>query len=331
MTFSGPVVDAHNDLLMLVGHHRGDEEYFAREWLPQLRAGAVALQVLPVFIEREYQAEGALRRTLELIEHGHRAIAAAGDQVRLCLTGADIDAALGDGAIALLLALEGCSGVGADPELLETMYRLGVRMASFTHFGRTALADGSAEGIPGGRLSIAGVRAVALMERLGMIVDVSHLSLASMRHVLELATGPVIASHSSADALTPHHRNLPDDDLRAIAATGGVIGVNFFPMFVAPLSRRATLDDLVAHIEHIAEVAGIDHVGIGPDFTKQVAFELYGERQPVIEGIELGAAVEGVEGPADLLEVAAALERRGFDDDAVAKVMGGNWLRVIRP
>src|ERR1700750_662639 len=136
--------------------------------------------------------------------------------------------------------------------MLETMHRLGVRMASFTHFGRNLLADGSAEGIPGGRLTRAGVRAVRVMEDAGMIVDVSHLSLASMRHVLELATRPVIASHSSADALTAHHRNLPDDDLRAIAATGGVIGVNFFPMFVAPLSRRATLDDLVAHIEHIA-------------------------------------------------------------------------------
>ncbi len=330
MTFTGPVVDAHDDLLMLVDHHRGDDAYFARELLPQLRAGGVALQVLPVFIEHTHQDEGALRRTLELIEQAHRAITAAGDQVRLCLTAADIDAALAADVVGVLLALEGCSGIGADPDLLETMYRLGVRMASFTHFGRTALADGSAEGIPGGRLSRAGVSAVELMERIGMLVDVSHLSLASMRHVLEIATKPVIASHSSADALVAHHRNLPDDDLRAIAATGGVIGVNFFPLFVGS-AQGATIDDVVAHIEHIAEVAGIDHVGIGPDFTKQIATELYGDRQPVIEGIALGAAVEGVEGPADLLKIAAALERRGFDEPAVRKVMGANFLRVIRP
>lgn len=174
------------------------------------------------------------------------------------------------------------------------------------------------------------MRAVALTERIGMHVDVSHLSLASMRHVLEVATKPVIASHSSADALTPHHRNLPDEDLKAIAATGGVIGVNFFPMFLNP-SLRATIDDVVDHIAHIASVAGIDHVGLGPDFTQELANELYGERQPVIEGIKLNAAVEGVAGPADLPKVAAALEARGFDEASVRKVMGGNWLRVLRP
>jgi membrane dipeptidase len=330
MTFTGPVVDAHNDLLLLVDHHRGDDAYFARHLLPQLRAGGVALQVLPVWIEEQRQPEGALRRTLELIEQAHRAIAAAGDEVRLCLTGEDVDAALAAGAVGVLLALEGCSGIGADADMLETMHRLGVRMASFTHFGRNALADGSAEGIPGGRLSRAGERAIEVMERVGMLVDVSHLSLASMRHVLEIATKPVIASHSSADALVSHHRNLPDDDLRAIAATGGVIGVNFFPLFVEA-SGRATIDDVVAHIAHIAEVAGIDHVGIGPDFTKELAIELFGDRQPIFDGIELCAAVDGVEGPADLLKIAAALERRGFDDVAVRKVMGGNFLRVLRP
>src|SRR5215475_2211103 len=117
MTFTGPVVDAHNDLLMIMGHHRGDDAYFARELLPQLRAGGVALQVLPVFIEEERQPEGALRRTLELIEQAHRAVGAAGDEVRLCLNGEDIDRALASDAVALVLALEGCSGVGADPEL----------------------------------------------------------------------------------------------------------------------------------------------------------------------------------------------------------------------
>ena len=139
----------------------------------------------------------------------------------------------------------------------------------------------------------------------------------------------MIASHSSADALVHHHRNLPDDDLRAIAATGGVIGINFFPLFLSP-SASATVDDVVSHIEHVAETAGIDHVGLGPDFTKELALTLYPGPRPIIEGVDLAAAVAGVEGPADLPVVADQLARRGFDDEDVRKIMGGNFIRVLR-
>jgi membrane dipeptidase len=162
-----------------------------------------------------------------------------------------------------------------------------------------------------------------------MVVDVSHLSLASTRHVLELATRPVVASHSSADALISHHRNLPDDVLRAIAGTGGVIGVNFFPLFLSP-TATAGVGEVADHIEHIAEVAGIDHVGIGPDFTRELAMTLFPVERPIIEGVDLAASVDGVEGPADLPKVAEELDRRGLPAQDIAKVMGGNFLRVLR-
>jgi membrane dipeptidase len=126
-------------------------------------------------------------------------------------------------------------------------------MVSFTHFGRTGLADGSAEDAAGSRLTAAGVDAVHLLEELAVLIDVSHLSAAGTDHVLELATRPVVASHSSAHALCAHHRNLTDERLKGIAATGGVVGVNFFFGFIDP--DNPSVERLVDHVEHVAGVA----------------------------------------------------------------------------
>src|SRR4051794_23968417 len=253
----GRVVDTHNDLLMLAARRPPARQaaYFRDRWLGQLRSGGVDVQVLPVFVDDDFRPEGALRQTLRMIETAHRIAADNADEVQLCLSGADIDPALAAGRIALVLALEGCEAVGSDVGILETLFRLGVRMASFTHFGRTALADGSVEDAAGSRLTKAGVEALSLMESLGILMDVSHLSAAGTDHVLSLATRPVVASHSSAHTLCPHHRNLTDERLAGIAATGGMIGVNFFYAFVDPVNP--TIDRLVDHIEHVAAVAGI--------------------------------------------------------------------------
>jgi membrane dipeptidase len=325
------VVDCHNDLILLVDRKRimGETTYFRDRVIPALRAGGVDVQVVPVFMESEYAAEEALRRTLQLIEELHREVAANGDEVSLCLTGAEIDAAVSRGKIALVLALEGCEAVGKQTELFGVLYRLGVRIASFTHFGRTLLADGSGEDGTGGRLTRAGVAAVREMESLGIIVDVSHLSAAGTEHVLELATRPVIASHSSARALLDHHRNLTDDQLRAIAATGGVIGVNFFPGFVA--SGRPTIDQIVDHIEHIAAVAGIDHVGIGPDFIKDYFDERYPQYPSLrIEGLEARTTIDGMIGSQDLPALTDAMLRRRVSEADVRRILGANFLRVFR-
>ena len=262
------VADTHNDLLMAVVARPPDHwgAYFRENWLPQLRDGGVDVQVLPVFVDDAYRPEGALRQTLRMIEAAHRLVEDNADEVALCLDGATLDSTLDSGRIALVLALEGCPGIDADVELFGTMHRLGVRIASLTHFGRTALADGSGEDGTGGRLTRAGVAAVAEMEHLGILFDVSHLGAASVEHVLELATRPVIATHSSARAQRDHHRNLSDSQLKNIAAGGGVICVNFYAGFLDPSVH--TIDRLVDHIEHVASVAGLEHVGIGPDFLE---------------------------------------------------------------
>ncbi|MEP7022549.1 MAG: dipeptidase [Actinomycetota bacterium] len=319
------VADAHNDLLMLVQHFCDDPGYFQRNWLPQLRAGQVATQVLPVYIDEEWQPELALRQTMRLVETALTTIGSCAD-LALCLEPGDVQRATAAGQIGIVLALEGCPAVGPDVALLRTLFRLGVRVASLTHFGRNSLADGSAEDGTGGQLTRAGAAAVDLMQTLGMLVDVSHLSLAGTRHVLDITRAPVLASHSSARALREHHRNLPDAELRAIAATGGVIGINFFPLFIA--DGPAAIGDVVDHIEHVAKVAGIEHVGLGPDFTKEIAEVLYGGGH-VIEGCDMAAAVPGLAGPADLPNLAVALADRGFAEADVAAVMGGNLRRLL--
>jgi len=320
-----PVADAHNDLLMLVQHFRDDAGYFQRNWLPQLRAGQVATQVLPVYVDEEWLPELALRQTLRLIE---TALATIGScpELTLCTEPGDVASALAGGQIGIVLALEGCPAVGPDVELLATFARLGVRVASLTHFGRNSLADGSAEDGTGGRLTRAGVRAVSLMQSLGLLVDVSHLSLAGTRHVLDITQAPVLATHSSCRALREHHRNLPDAELAAIAATGGVIGINFFPLFIS--AGTPAISDVIDHIEHAAGVAGVEHVGLGPDFTREIAEVLYGGGH-VIEGCDMAATVPGAAGPADLPAVAAAMSDRGFSPADVAAVMGGNLRRLL--
>ncbi|KAB2809020.1 membrane dipeptidase [Pimelobacter simplex] len=324
------VADTHNDLLCAVVARPVERwaGYFRDQWLPQLRAGGVDLQTLPVFVEDAYRPEGALRRTLRMVEAAHRIAEGNADAVALCRDGAEIDEALAGGRIALVLALESAPGVGEDVELLHTLFRLGVRVASLAHFGRTALADGSGEDQTGGRLTKPGAAAVAEMERLGLLYDVSHLGIAGVEHVLELATRPVIATHSSARALFDHHRNLSDDQLRAIAAGGGVVCANFFAPFLH--ASDYSIDRLVDHVEHLVGVMGVAHVGLGPDFLQEVLADTTPPccEPETVEGVPADAYLPGLEGPAGLPLLTDALLRRGWAEDDVVAVLGANVRRL---
>jgi membrane dipeptidase len=328
---SAVVVDGHNDLLMLCMRRPPSEQaaYFRRTWLPQLRAGGIDVQVLPVYIDDEFRPEGALRRTLKMIEAAWRIARGNDDVVSICLTGAEIDAALARGKIALVLALEGSEAVGTDVDLFETLHRVGIRIASFTHWGRTQLADGSAEEGAGSRLTRAGVAAVAVCEEVGIMLDVSHLSAAGTDHLLEVARRPVIATHSSAYAVLEHHRNLTDERLRGTAESGGVVGINFFAGFIDPHER--TVARLADHIDHVAQTVGVDHVGLGSDFID----ELFRETMPmaqeiVIEGLNARELIVGLEGPAGMPLVTAELVRRGWSEVQVRAALGESFLTLFR-
>jgi membrane dipeptidase len=328
------VVDAHNDLpvLLLLRNRelgeQGAERYWSKRWVPEARAGGVDVQVLPIYVAPEV-AEASLRATLLQLEALERE-AAQTPEVALCRTGAEIDVAVDDGRIALLIALEGTQGIGANVELFAVFHRLGVRMVSFTHWSRALLAEGSADEDTGSRLPAAGVRAVAELERLGILLDVSHLAAASVDHVLELATRTVVASHSCCRALRNHHRNLSDEHLRAIAATGGVIGMNVLPTFVD--ETEPTLDRVVDHLEHMAEVAGSDHVGLGPDFLREYMDAIYPQYDEVrrFGGVDLKAVVPGLARERDLPNLTERMLERGWAEVDVRKVLGENWLRVFR-
>jgi membrane dipeptidase len=203
-------------------------------------------------------------------------------------------------------------------------------MVSFTHWSRALLADGTADEDAGSRLPRAGVRAVAELEHLGVLLDVSHLAAPALEHVLEIATKTLVASHSSARAIRDHHRNLSDDHLRAIAATGGVIGINALPVFIDP--QQATLDRVVDHLEHVAEVAGADHVGLGPDFLRPYMDAVFPQFDTFVdlEDVDMKASVDGLATTRDLPNLTERLVARGWSEADVRKVLGENWLRVFR-
>lgn len=324
------VVDCHNDIAMslALGDLNGDRGTLRHRWIGELRAGGVDVQVMPIYVGDELP-EAALRSSLYRLQRVVDEVDANSDAVTLCLTGSEIDTAIKSGKIAMVLALEGCHQFATDTGLVRTFHRLGVRVISFTHFGRTALADGSAEDATGGRLTRAGVAAFSEMERLGILMDVSHLGIAGVDHVLELATRPLIASHSNARAVFDVHRNIHDRQLREIAETGGVIGVALLPGLVD--SAEPTMKRVLDQVDHVVEIAGIDHVGIGSDFIVDYMAERYPDATPVIsEGIDLRGEIPGLVRASDLPKLTAALADHGYSDHNIRNILGENFLRVFR-
>lgn len=323
------VADAHNDLLLAVMHQRerGHRDPFGDFWLPQLRAGGVALQFLAVFTEDQHVGEGALRRCLLLLEEARNIAAMHPADVAVVETREDLERALAEDRIGLVLAIEGSEPVGHSLGVLETLWRLGVRCMSLTWNRRTMLADGAGEAATGAGLTSLGEEAVAEMERLGMIVDVSHLSGAGFDHVAGISTRPFVATHSSCHYLCPHPRNLTDDQLRDVADSGGVVGINSFGGFLS--TGTPTLDDYLTHIEHAVAVAGTAAVGLGCDFMADLL--------EVLDPI-LGAGlvdprnlpfVTGMRGPSDLGPFGSELVGR-LGAGTAQRVAGENWIDLLR-
>lgn len=277
--------------------------------LPRLVEAGVSAQFFAVFcpdarVGMAGEHSRALIRALdELCERSPLALKA--------LRADDARRAKAEGRVAAFLAIEGGEAIGESLDALRAFYGAGVRLMTLTWNRRNAIARGV--GTPGDDgLSPFGRRVVAEMERLGMIVDVSHLSDRALDEVLDASERPLVASHSNAKAVLSHRRNLSDDQLERIAATGGLVGLTMAGVFVDAEPARVGLSRLMDHLDHMLGVVGDEHVGLGTDFDGFTA--PYGLVMDDCTGLPL---------------LTQAMIERGYSEDTILKILGGNWLRVV--
>ena len=319
--------------------------------IPRLREGGVNTPFFALWVPTYYKGAEAIRRTLDLRDAMQRLFDLHPEQIALALTAADVERITRSGRIAAILTVEGGHQIDNDLAVLRMYHRLGIRSMTLTHFRNTDWADSSTDTPAHNGLAPFGKEVVREMNRLGMIVDVSHVADKTFFDVLAASNKPVIASHSSCRALSDVPRNMTDDMIRALAKNGGVMGINFGEGFLNPKDAGqlmasieksatepsltgkalddyaaeefhkeqraakpaiATLDDAVAHIDYAVKLAGVDHVGIGSDF----------------DGIS--SPPKGLEDISKVAALKAAIRKKGYSEEDVKKIFGGNLLRVLR-
>jgi len=280
--------------------------------LPRLLESGVDLQVFAAYIQPEYKIERALHRVVQLIDSFYQMLHANQAKMSLLTKVGDVEEAEKQGKIAAMLSIEGGEAVEADLSVLRMLHRLGVRAMTLTWNERNQIADGAAEGRTKGGLTNFGIELVSEMNRVGMVVDVSHLSDAGFFDVIETSKRPIIASHSNCRALCNHRRNLTDEMIKLLAEKDGVMGMNFAPAFVDENQSNATLERILDHIDHVVKVAGVEHVGLGSDY----------------DGIE--SCPKGLEDVTKMPSITEGLLRRHYSEDDILKVLGGNFLRVFK-
>ncbi len=321
--------------------------------IPRLKEGGMHAPFFALWVPTYFKGAEAVRRTLDLRDAMQRVLDAYPGEIELATTASDIERIVASGKIAAFLTIEGGHQIDNDLAVLRMYYRLGIRSMTLTHFRNNDWADSSTDAPKHNGLTDFGKQVIREMNRLGMIVDVSHVSDKTFYDTLSVTTKPVIASHSACRALSDVPRNMTDDMLRALARNGGVVGINFGSGFLAqksaealkksistlaaaepnltgkalddyareqymkdfqsgPTEPPASLDDLVANIDHVVKVAGIDHVGIGTDY----------------DGVSSVPA--GLEDVSHMPTLTAALLKRGYSEADIKKILGANFLRVIR-
>ena len=357
-----PLIDGHNDIAeqlaenykrTVVGIGSGTDQWQPKGLMTdmaRLRQGRVGGQFWSVYIDGTITGDAAIRETIEQIDIVRRMIDAYPGDLELAATADDVVRIHKKGKIASMIGVEGGRQIGGSLAALRLYYDLGARYMTLTHNQTTEWADSATDDPKYGGLSPFGVTVVHEMNRIGMLVDLSHVSADTMKDAIAASRAPVIFSHSSARGLVGHLRNVPDDVLKLLPANGGVVMVNFVPDFISdavwkwgaeknaeearlkafnrdnsaavkagldawvaahprPVTNVATVAD---HIEHVAKVAGYDHVGIGGD----------------MDGID--STPVDLTGVQDYPRLFAELIRRGWSDKNLAKLAGGNVLRVLR-
>lgn len=301
----------------------GEENPFRSRWLAPLRRGEMALQVCAIYVEHGGEAEDELREVLRQVAAFDAAVEDNRDAVIAVRRAADLDE-LGDGRVGLMLAIEGLSSFGNDNWLIDVLWHLGVRMASLTWNEGNPFAGGLD---PGTGLTPLGERLVDRMLELGIVIDLAHASPRTFDDVLARSgDAPVLVSHASCQAVFDHPRNMTDAQLEALAERGGMIGLMPHPLVVG---AGTGIDAFLPHVDHAVSVMGLERVGLGGDFARQLSRAL-GEDFEVAPGIFADSALQDLEGPQDYPVLADALRGRGYAEDAVAALMGGNLLAFLR-
>lgn len=333
-----PLFDGHNDLPWAIRNFETAPHDVAAYDLrtrtaghtdiPRLREGMVGAQFWSVYIPASAVEEGAAKVQLEQIDIAQRIFERYPDVLEETLTADAAEAAFGRGKIASVMGMEGGHAIENSLGALRAFYDLGARYMTLTHSSNIDWADSCCENPEHGGLTRFGEEVVREMNRLGMLVDLSHVSPETMHDALDVSEAPAIFSHSSARGVTDHPRNVPDDVLRRLPENGGVVMVTFVPQFIdtevmrwsqLPAEERAsrpapeaTIADVIAHLEHVRDVAGIDHVALGADY----------------DGIT--STPVGLEDVSTYPRLFTELSRRGWSEGDMRKLAGENVLRVWR-
>ncbi|HET9895896.1 MAG TPA: dipeptidase [Streptosporangiaceae bacterium] len=292
------------------------------KYLPDLRAGEVTTVLATVAsIEDSRYALGVLAQWLAMERQ-------ASLPFRVVRCSADVEAAHAAGDLAVVLHFQGCDPIEADVNLLDAYHALGVRVMQPTYNARNRLGDGCLERANSG-LSKLGRAAIARMNELGIAVDIAHVGRRTSLEVIEASTAPVIASHGNACGVYDSRRNLTDEQIKAVAASGGVIGVCAFPGFVS--AAGADLDKVLDHVDYLAGLVGAEHVGLGMDFATETEedYDYFGYEEDTYPRPPW-TYPPGIAGFADLRNIGPALARRGYTAEQIAGIASGNFLRVFR-
>jgi membrane dipeptidase len=339
------VVDGHNHIMTELGQrrNRGDRAVFSNYYGPMIRDAGVNVIMLVVGGDNTCLANDSdlmLWGSLWVLDMLWEEAEESKDTIAICVSFKEVEAALANGKIAIILTMEGGRALEGKPNYetlvgLRSFYRQGLRGIQLVDNGRNRLGDGKGEARTRGGLTNFGVSVVQEANRLGMLVDVAHLTEPGFWDVIETSKDPIIDSHSNARAVCSHPRNLTDDQIKAIAKGGGVIGLSTNASMTSNEIDKPTVDDLIKHADHIAGLVGIDHVGLGPDHLEfELKVNLWAPAPGWLEGVYYGTKdtyyIQNLKNVKGFPLFTETLVNRGYSDEDIKKILGGNWLRVYK-